>query len=122
MLGMKGSLARLAPLVIPFLPKCPLCLLPLFAAAGWALPSAPVLDALVAACALAWVGLVLATARWLPVRAAAVAAAVLLVSGRVLASAPLSLLGGAGVLAVVFWRRRRPRACSQKVCGVNLQL
>jgi hypothetical protein len=113
---------RIAPLLLPLIPKCPLCLLPLFAAAGWALPPAPVLDALVAACAAGWLGLVLATARWAPVRAAAIVAAALLVSGRLLASVPLGLLGGAAVLAVLFWTRSRPRACSEKACGVNPEL
>ena len=114
-----GGAARFAPLLLPLIPKCPLCLLPLFAAAGWALPPAPVLDALVAACATAWLGIVLSTARWLPVRAAAAAAAALLVGGRLLDSIPMSLAGGAAVLAVVLWTRRRPRACSGRTCAAR---
>ena len=103
---------HLPALLLPFVPKCPLCLLPLFAAAGIALPPKPVLDALVAVAAAVWVATVLSTARWLPVRLTALAAAVLLVAGRALETAWVGAIGAALVLAVVFWTRRRPRACA----------
>jgi fucose 4-O-acetylase-like acetyltransferase len=97
--------------LIPFAPKCPLCLLPLFAAAGIALPPKPLLDGLVVAAAAAWAATVLATARWAPVRASALAAVLLLVAGRVLDATWASGLGAALVLGVWYWTRRRPRAC-----------
>jgi len=103
-------------------PKCPLCLLPLFAAAGAALPPAPILNGLVAVAAAAWLGIVLSTARWLPVRAAAVAAASLLVAGRLGGPAWATAAGAALVLAVVFWTGRRPRTCTGRACGVNREL
>jgi hypothetical protein len=106
---------HLPALLLPFVPKCPLCLLPLFAAAGIALPPKPVLDALVAVAAAVWVATVLSTARWLPVRLTALAAAVLLVAGRALETAWVGAIGAALVLAVVFWTRRRPRACAAPI-------
>jgi hypothetical protein len=110
---------RLAPLLLPLVPKCPLCLLPLMAAAGAALPPGPpyVLDGLVAISAAAWLGIVLSTARWLPVRAAAVAAAALLVAGRFAGSEWASAAGAVLVLAVVVWTGFRPRACAGKACA-----
>jgi hypothetical protein len=110
---------RLAPLLLPLIPKCPLCLLPLFAALGATLPPRPpyVLDGLVAVSAAAWLGIVLSTARWLLVRAAAVAAAALLVAGRFAGSPWATGCGVILVLAVVFWTGWRPRACSAKACA-----
>jgi len=106
---------HLPALLLPFVPKCPLCLLPLFAAAGVALPPKPVLDVAVALAATVWVATVLSTARWLPVRLAALAAAILLVVGRALEATWVGMLGAAIVLAVVFWTRRRPRACAAPI-------
>jgi drug/metabolite transporter (DMT)-like permease len=118
--GRLGTLARyLAPLWIPFVPKCPFCLLPLFAAAGIALPTRPLLDGAVALTAAAWAAIVISTARWAPVRLAAVVAAVGLVAGRALESTWLTAAGAALVLAIVFWTRRRPRACSARVSVTN---
>ena len=115
-----ADLARHAPaLLLPFVPKCPLCLLPLFAAAGIALPPRPMLDAAVVLAALAWASAVIVQARWLPVRAAAATAAVLLVAGRALDAVWLGGAGAALVLAVLFWTRRRPRACGAASCLVT---
>lgn len=107
--GVAGAGGALAILLVP---KCPLCLLPLSAAAGVALPSRPWLDGLALAAAAAWLAFVLSTARWLPVKAAAVAAAALLLSGRWLALPWASALGAALVLSVAVWTRRRARACA----------
>lgn len=56
-----GCSARVAPsalpLVILVLPKCPLCLLPVFAAIGSALPPAPLLNGLVVAAAVPWLAI-----------------------------------------------------------------
>ena len=98
-----ATLIRSVPaLLIPFIPKCPLCLLPLFAAAGIALPPRPLLDAAVVFAALAW---------------ASVAA--LLVAGRALETAWLGAAGAALVLAVVVWTRRRARACAAASCTLT---
>jgi hypothetical protein len=116
-IGRLGRIGRsVAPLLIPFVPKCPMCLLPLFAAAGIALPPRPLLDGLVAVTAAVWVATVLSSARWLPVRVAALAAAILLLGGRALETAWVGGIGAALVLAVVFWTRRRPRACGAAAC------
>jgi hypothetical protein len=115
-----AGLGRHAPaLLLPFVPKCPLCLLPLFAAAGIALPPRPWLDAIVFLAVAVWAATVIANARWLPVRAAALSAAGLLVAGRALESPWASAVGAALVLAVVFWTRRRPRACDATPCPLT---
>jgi hypothetical protein len=101
--------------LIPFAPKCPLCLLPLFAAAGIALPPKPLLDGLVVAAAAAWAATVLATARWAPVRALAIAAVLLLAAGRILEAAWATGLAAALVLGVFYWTRRQPRACGAAI-------
>ena len=115
-----ADLSRHAPaLLLPLVPKCPLCLLPLFAASGIALPPRPVLDGIVILAAAAWASIVIASARWLPVRAAALGAAAFLAAGRALALPWASAAGAGLVLAVVFWTRRRPRACAAESCLVT---
>ena len=115
--GRPWRLARHAPALLAALaPKCPLCLLPLAAAAGVALPSQPALDLLVAGAAAGWLAIVLSTARWLPVRVAATAAAGLLLMGRFLDRPSASALGGALVLAVVVWTARARRPCRGTAC------
>jgi len=101
-------------LAILLVPKCPLCLLPLAAAAGVALPSRPWLDGLAVVAVAAWLAFVLSTARWPPIKGASVAAASLLLSGRWLALPWASALGAALVLAVALWTRRRVRPCTSK--------
>jgi hypothetical protein len=62
--GTRARVARIsgvfAALALPLTPKCPLCLLPLAAAAGVTLPSKPLLDLGVGIAAAAWAALVLA--------------------------------------------------------------
>ncbi len=115
-----GRLSRIAgagaALAIPFLPKCPLCVLPLAAAAGIALPQGPVVEAVVAAAVAVWLASVLAIARWLPVRLGAAAAAAAIFAGRGLGSVWLSLAGCVLMLAVVYWTRKKPRACDPAGC------
>jgi hypothetical protein len=100
-----------AALAIPFLPKCPLCVLPIAAAAGIAVPHGPAVEALVAAAVAVWLGAVLATARWLPVRLAAGAAALAILGGRYLAVWWLTAAGCALMLVLFAWTRSRPRPC-----------
>ncbi len=116
----EGRLGRIAgaaaALAIPFLPKCPLCLLPLAATAGIALPRGPMVEGVVTAAVALWLAGILATARWLPVRLAAAAAAAAIIGGRWIEAGWLTAGGCALMLAVVFWTRRRPRACEPGLC------
>lgn len=117
----RGRIARIAAAgaaaAVPFLPKCPLCVLPLAAAAGIALPRGPVVEAVAVAAVAAWLGVTLATAKWLPVRMGATAAAGAILGGRWLGELWLSAAGCALMLFVVYWTRRRPRVCTPGACG-----
>ncbi|MFY9553046.1 MAG: hypothetical protein WAU32_18015 [Thermoanaerobaculia bacterium] len=80
---LRGHVARIAgALALPLVPKCPLCLLPLAAAAGIALPPRLMLDLGVGLAASAWAAVVIASRRSPAVKLGAVAAALLLVAGR----------------------------------------
>jgi hypothetical protein len=100
-----------AALAIPFLPKCPLCVLPLFAAAGMGAPRGPLVEILVAAAVLGWLGMVLTSARWLPVRLAASSAASMILFARLVSAGWLAACGSALMLAVALWTWRRPGRC-----------
>jgi hypothetical protein len=100
------SVAIWAPLVLPFLPKCPLCVLPLAAVLGVALPPGPLLDALVAAGVAAWLAAVIPTSRSFTVMAFAAAAAVFLLGGRFLGLPWAGWIGCASMLAIAGARRR----------------
>jgi hypothetical protein len=93
-----------AALSIPLVPKCPLCLLPLAAAAGVTLPSKPLLDLGVGLAASAWAALVLASRRPAAVTGIAAAAALLLVAGRAAGFDLAVWAGAAGMLASAFGR------------------
>jgi len=104
-----------APLMIPLMPKCPLCVLPLLTAAGLAAAPAPLLDGLAAIAAMAWVAIAIAASRSLPVRAFAVGAAMLLLGGRWLGFAWATWSGCALMLTVTF-ARRSTRGCERAAC------
>jgi hypothetical protein len=106
-----GRIAGVAALAIPLLPKCPVCAPPFLAAAGIALPRGPAVEALVAAAVAGWLAVVLATARWKPVRLAAVAGSAALLLGRLLEIGPLAVAGSALMFAVAPWIAARPRRC-----------
>lgn len=116
----RGRFARIAAPVaaaaVPFLPKCPLCVLPLAAAMGVALPHGPAVEAIAAGAVAGWLGVTLATARWWPVRLSAVAAALAILGGRWLDAGWLSAGGCALMLGIVYWTRLRPRACASGAC------
>jgi hypothetical protein len=97
MLSRIGSAA--AALALSLTPKCPLCLLPLAAAAGVTLPSKPLLDLGVGLAASAWAALVLASRRPAAVKGIATAAALLLVAGRAGGLDAAVWAGAAGMLA-----------------------
>jgi hypothetical protein len=106
--GVAGAVAALA---IPFFPKCPVCVLPLVAAAGISLPQGPAIEALVVAAAAGWLAVVLSSARWRPVRVGATAAAAFLLAGRALALTALAVSGSLLMLGVGLWIALRPRRC-----------
>ena len=120
-MGAGGRLGRIAgavaALAIPFLPKCPLCVLPLFAAAGIALPHGPAVETAVAGVVGVWLATVLATARWLPVRLGAAAAAAAIIGGRWLEVWWLGAGGCVLMLGVALWMGLRPRRCDTMVCA-----
>ena len=120
---LRGSSALL-PIALLFVPKCPLCALPLFAAFGAALPSAPALDALVAATAAAWLLLLLRARAGAAALAAGLAGAALLVATRFV-DLPAAAWAGAIGMAAVGWRvrseklQRRVAACgTAESCGL----
>ena len=121
-----GRFARIAAAAgaaaVPFLPKCPLCVLPLAAALGVALPHGPAVEAVAVAAVAGWLGVTLATARWRPVRAAALVAALAILGGRWLEAGWLSAAGCALMLGIVYWTRRRPRACAPGACEATGRL
>ena len=106
-----GRIAGAAALAIPLLPKCPVCALPLLAAAGIAMPHGPGVEALVVAAVAGWLVAVLSSARWRPVRLAAVAAAAAVLLGRVLDVTLLAAAGSALMCGVALWIAVRPRRC-----------
>ena len=109
--GAGGVAGAAAALAIPLLPKCPACVLPLAAAAGVALPHGPLVEAAILAVLAAWLGVVLATARWMPVRVAAAAAVAAILAGRALEFRLAAVAGSVLILAVGLWIALRPRRC-----------
>lgn len=111
----KGQMAlpktpALLPIALLFVPKCPLCVLPLFAALGSALPPAPVLDGIVGVTALLWLLLLVRARPPLPAAAAGLAGALVLFASR---RFDLPLAGWAGAMLMagvaVFVRARKIR-------------
>ena len=88
------------PLLVLFLPKCPLCVLPYFAALGILLPPAPVLDALVALTALAWLVLLLRARPSTLALAGGLSAALLLLAGRLWDVPAAGSIGAVGMAAL----------------------
>ena len=102
---LRGRVARIAgALALPLVPKCPLCLLPLAAAAGVALPPRPVLDLGVALAASVWAAVMIASRRSPAVKLGAVAAALLLVAGRSAGLAWAVWSGATGLVASALTR------------------
>lgn len=88
--------AILAPFMIAFAPKCPLCLLPLCAAVGVSLPTGPLLTGAVALIAIGWVAFLPRGGRV----ALALAAGALVVGGRLVGVAALGWTGVALMFAL----------------------
>jgi hypothetical protein len=91
------------------MPKCPLCLLPLCAALGISVPSAPAVNAMLALIAAVWIRF---TVRHIPA-APAFAAVALVITGRLIDLAALSWCGVALMLVLSLVSSRR------KTCHIN---
>ena len=105
--------AGAGPLSLLFLPKCPLCLLPLTAALGIGLPSSSTIAALGVAGVLVWLGLFFFKTRrrsQMRLRLAAVAAATLALVAIVAHAVPLLW---AGVVAMMATGLLRARDCGR---------
>src|SRR5204862_7626423 len=96
--------ALAGPLAVLAIPKCPLCLLPLLAAAGIALPSAPLLDALA-------IPFVIVVALPLKPRALAIGAAASLAVGRLASIPSLTWIGVSLMLVLTALRVILHRRC-----------
>lgn len=105
---------RSAPAILPLamlcVPKCPLCLLALWAALGLVLPPAPLLDGLVFLTAAGWLALVIRMTPSAPARAAGVCGAILLLGGRFGGLPSACWIGAIVMMAVVTWMRARGRS------------
>ena len=123
---MKGDRAvalRTAPALLPlallFVPKCPLCVLPLFAAFDSFLPPAPVLDAIVGLTALVWLVLLARARPSLAALAAGLGGALVLFASRWL-DMPIAGWAGALAMAAVAMRvRARKLQRAAPVCGAE---
>ena len=110
---LRRSAAFAAPLSVAVLPKCPLCLMPILAALGVAVPSGALLDAF----AVTFVGgltfvLVRAEPAVLP-RALTLSGAALLLVGRLTPLTFATWAGAALMVAVAVLRARRASACDE---------
>ena len=79
---LKATTPAILPLVMLLVPKCPLCLMPLFAAAGVALPRRGLLDGFLLVAAAAWLAFLASATRSIAVFAPALSGAALLLGGR----------------------------------------
>jgi hypothetical protein len=97
------------PAVVAVMPKCPLCLLPLCAALGISVPSAPAVNAVLALIAAVWLRFAV---RHVPLAPAAVAVT-LAITGRLVHFAALSWSGVALMLVLSLVSSRR------ETCHIN---
>jgi hypothetical protein len=109
--------AVLGPIAFVLVPKCPLCLLPLLAAAGIAAPPNPVLNAIIGAAVLGWGTLLFSVTHSLSLRACGVILAITVVAGRFLALSPLTWIGITLMVALAFVSSLRCR----KLCSAGGQ-
>ena len=110
---LKATTPAILPLVMLLVPKCPLCLMPLFAAAGVALPHRGLLDGFLVVAAAAWLALLASATRSIAVFAPALSGAALLLGGRWL---DVPAAGWAGVLlmlAAAIGAAARNRSCER---------
>jgi hypothetical protein len=115
--------AIVGPISLLFVPKCPLCILPLLAALGIAAPPGIVINSLVAALLLGWAIVLFTATSSAALRASGLVPAAILIAGRALAFAPATYLAGAVMIIIGFVvsRRCRDRACEKKGEGCPLQ-
>jgi hypothetical protein len=109
----RRGLTLAGPLVMMVIPKCPLCLLPFFAAVGIAAPSGPVLQAIIAAAVILWISWLIRMTKSRAVLAVAFLAAALVLIGRVLLITAVTWIGiGLMVAVALVQLTSRERVCS----------
>jgi hypothetical protein len=102
--------AVIGPIALLLVPKCPLCLLPLLAAAGIAAPPSPVLNAILGAVVIGWGTLLFTVTRSWMLRACGAILAVIVVAGRLLSISPLMWIGIALMITLALISSVRCRA------------
>jgi hypothetical protein len=113
-MNVRGVAGMAGPLVLVVVPKCPLCLLPLLAAAGVAVPAGPLLNGIVVLIAVAWSAFLLRVAASHTVRVLAVLAGALVIGGRLLSIDAASWIGVAVMLGIAVLRLiARERICAR---------
>jgi hypothetical protein len=113
--GVRSAGAAL-PLLLLFLPKCPLCLLPYLAVLGAIFPPEPVLDALVGVTAAVWLLLLVRARPAWPALAGGLAGALLLLAGRYLEVPAVSAIGAFGMAALALTVRAGKLGASRGAC------
>lgn len=108
--------AVVAPIGMVLVPKCPLCLLPILAAIGVAVPPGWILDAAVGTVAIAWLVLLLRLSHSHMAKWIGVVAALLLVAGRLTQLAVAASIGAAMMIAVAV-AVLRLRDCAVRSCA-----
>jgi hypothetical protein len=109
----RRGLALAGPVAVLIAPKCPLCLMSLFAMAGVAIPAGPALQIAFIAVIIGWLLLLRRGLKgWIPL-AIAIMGAALVIAGRFFPFAPATWIGVIlmGCIAV-FRMRSRDRVCA----------
>lgn len=109
----KTTAPAILPLAMVLIPKCPLCLLPFFAAAGLTLPPRGWLDGFLVAVAAAWLGLLANATRSVATLALAVLGAALLLGGRWVDLPAAGWAGAVLILAAAIGAAARKRSCER---------
>lgn len=104
------------PCTLLLIPKCPLCLLPLFAALGLGVPSGLAINVGIACIAAGWIWFVFSAASSVLLRAGSVVVAVFLLAGRLFSAIPpAATYATAGFMVVLgFFASRRCRGAGMK--------
>jgi hypothetical protein len=102
--------AVLGPMALLLVPKCPLCLLPLLAAAGIAAPPNPVINAIIGAAVIGWGTVLFTVTRSWMLRACGVLLAASVVAGRLLSIHSLVWTGVALMITLALISSLRCRA------------
>ena len=109
----RRGLALAGPVAVLVAPKCPLCLMSLFAMAGVAIPAGPALQIAFIAVIVGWLLLLARGMKGRFARVVAIVGAALVIAGRLLSFAPATwvgviLMGGIAVFRLL----SRDRVCT----------